>query len=138
MFQCCVQERTKGVIVDANRLQQFFFKYEFDNFHEQLLRERLLQEVPLSCNFMFNPTTRIAEVVGNHCDTVTSNLCFQLSLRFSTGCEIQLSFEFYDQLYELGKLQSQLLNWPKPRTRPPLKEKKGFWALFSYLGLFPD
>ena len=104
------------VVVDAKKLQQFFFKYDFDNKCEKEVREQLLAIIPIGCNYKFDPYTLVAKVTG-FC-TTDHNLEAHLSLKFCPGCQLTITSKWYDRLKFLGKIQGLLLGWTKSRARP--------------------
>jgi hypothetical protein len=108
------------IVVDAKRLQLFFYRYDFDNESETKVREELLKTVPRACNYMFDPDTLVAEVETWH--TTTHSLLAHLSLKFCPGCQLKLNSLFYERLKFLGKIQGLLLGWETARARPPVIE----------------
>jgi len=105
------------VLVDASRLQSFFYKYEFDNKEERTVRAGLLEYIPLACNYKFDPETLVAEPTKEFVP-VKRDLKFQLDLKFSPGCEFLIEADYYERLTFLGRIHKILLGWRKNRPRP--------------------
>ncbi len=106
------------VLVSAKRLQTFFnAAVHLQNQQETQVREQLLQEIPVSCNYEYHPKTLVTELCAFH--PSTKDLAFHLKLKFCVGCEIRLTQSFYNRLKVLRNIQSSLLG--RRRLRPPLR-----------------
>ncbi len=119
-----------SVIVNAKRLQDFLYKYKFDDENENYVLKEILEYIPLSCNYAFNSRTLVAEVCSFSCfHACTKNLQFHLQFKFCFGCKLKIHADFYYRLSFLGKIHGILLKLDKPRARPPSVRESDCWIL---------
>lgn len=89
------------VVCDAKRLQRLLHKHRFN---AKIIT--VLNKIPYACNYMYNPTTYIAEISDffenyNRCKRP---LWFQVGyLKFCTGCNIVLTEIHHDEICQLEK-----------------------------------
>jgi hypothetical protein len=118
-----------SVLMEAKCVKIFFLRYLFDNKDENELRARLLAYIPEKCNYGFDPETLVTELVSWH--QPYHELSFHLQLKFTDGCEMQVSREYYSDLEKLCTLQTKLLGFK--RVRPPTRKPESISVLEKVL-----
>jgi hypothetical protein len=126
------------VRVRARELQQFMFRYRDSKQpmceNELVVLTKVLTWTPVACNYTYytyDPDTVVASKDGWR--RARRNLGFHMSLRFTEGCEIELTSEHYEKLRFLGAIHRILLRRQLSPPRPSYKlvpVDKSAWAQF--------
>ncbi len=99
------------VLINAKSLKLFFLGYKFDNNKENKICQGLLEYVPISCHYEFNPETMVSELTSSK--PAIYPLSYHMQVIFCDRCEIRVSLKYYNSLGSLANIQSKLLGFER-------------------------